>query len=57
MSREPLVVLLDGQIVGEISWSRPGRLTFRYDTQWRENPKCHPLSISLPLSQSEHIGS
>ena len=51
---EPLVVIADRQIMGEIRRDRRGRLTFVYDDHWRSRHAAFPLSLSMPLVVAEH---
>jgi serine/threonine-protein kinase HipA len=54
MSADTLVTLLQGQPVGVLTRSRTGSLHFRYDEAWRESRTAFPVSLSLPLAQTEH---
>lgn len=49
-----LIALLDGHVVGEIYQLATGQLRFVYDAAWRANPDAYPLSLSMPLTASEH---
>ena len=49
-----LVALLDGQVVGRVFQDMSGQLRFVYDDLWRSQPDAYPLSLSLPLTASEH---
>ena len=51
---EPLVVVADRRIMGEIRRDRRGRLTFVYDDRWRSLDTAYPLSLSMPLVVAEH---
>lgn len=51
---EQLLVLIEGERVGQISAEKGGRLAFEYDAAWRESAVAHSLSLSLPLSQPGH---
>lgn len=48
-----LVALLEGQEVGRVSQVK-GRLRLHYADTWRLATGAYPLSLSLPLAQSEH---
>jgi serine/threonine-protein kinase HipA len=48
---EQLEVYLGLGHVGTLSREN-GRLAFRYDRQWLDNPGGHPLSLSLPLREA-----
>ena len=47
------IALLEGQEVGRVTQTK-GRLRLRYTETWRLAPSAYPLSLSLPLAQSEH---
>src|SRR5215475_1477698 len=49
-----LVMLLDGQIAGQVTMDGAGRFGLVYDEAWRRHSRPTPLSLSMPLSQSEH---
>jgi serine/threonine-protein kinase HipA len=49
-----LVVLMDGHVAGAVKQDRDGELTLTYDDEWRRSAAATPLSLSLPLSESEH---
>ena len=51
---EPLVVVADRRIMGEIQRDRRARLTFVYDDRWRSLDAAYPLSLSMPLVVAEH---
>ena len=51
---EPLVVVADRQIMGEIHRDGRGRLSFVYDEGWRSLDAAYPLSLSMPLVVAEH---
>lgn len=48
---EQLVVTLGDRRVGILSRLN-GQLAFVYDQQWRDDPRSHPLSLSLPLREA-----
>lgn len=50
---ERLFVLMNGRMVGKVT-RRLGRMTFAYDDAWREARGAYPLSLSMPLTASEH---
>jgi serine/threonine-protein kinase HipA len=50
---EELSVLLGGVAIGHVV-REGGRLSFTYDSSYRENLDATPLSLSLPLALSEH---
>lgn len=49
-----LVALLDGEEVGRVHNDARGRLTFVYDSDWREARAAYPISLSMPLAAEEH---
>jgi serine/threonine-protein kinase HipA len=49
-----LVALLDGNEVGRVRNDARGRLTFVYNSKWRDAPGAYPLSLSMPLAAEEH---
>lgn len=51
---DALVLVADGQIMGEVHQDVRGRLTLVYDPAWRERPQAWPLSLSLPLVVARH---
>jgi serine/threonine-protein kinase HipA len=55
MTERSLVVLLNGSVMGEVRRGR-NRLSFAYDADWKADSGAVPLSLSLPLSRSEHAG-
>ena len=48
---QTLMVLMNGESVGEWQFSPRAGHVFRYDAQWLTNPLRRPLSLSLPLEQ------
>jgi len=48
---EHLMVTLRNRRVGILS-RQNGQLAFVYDPQWRDDPRSHPLSLSLPLRKA-----
>jgi serine/threonine-protein kinase HipA len=49
-----LVALLDGQEVGRVTRDARGRLSFVYAEDWRQAEGAYPLSLSMPLTATEH---
>jgi serine/threonine-protein kinase HipA len=49
-----LVALLDGEEVGRVHNGVRGRLTFVYDSDWRESRRAYPISLSMPLAAEQH---
>lgn len=52
--RAVLIVFLDGVHVGSIRRVGGGSLRFTYDESWRRRADAYPLSLSLPLTATEH---
>lgn len=50
-SRRSLAVWMNGEYVGEWTFSPRGGHRFRYAERWLSNPLRRPLSLSLPLEQ------
>lgn len=46
---QPLYVLYDDLVVGLLTHTQSGRLTFQYETAWLENTNAFPVSVSMPL--------
>jgi serine/threonine-protein kinase HipA len=44
-----LVVRLNGTLIGMLSQTEHGKLSFQYDSGWLAAPQSHPVSQSLPL--------
>lgn len=49
-----LLVLLNGDHIGDLTQDRHGQMAFTYDEAWRRRPDATPLSLSMPLSRGEH---
>ncbi len=54
-SRRALWVWMNGEHVGEWSFSSSRGHGFRYDRRWFDNPLRRPLSLSLPLEQGTDL--
>jgi len=54
LREKALVVLLNGTHAGTLEQDPHGRLSFTYDTAYRERPGATPLSLSMPLVQRTH---
>jgi len=48
-----LNVFLNQELVGKLTQDNAGKISFRYNQGWLENPKKKPLSISLPLQETK----
>lgn len=55
MTKKRLVVLLEGQVAGDLT-ETDGQLTFTYDDAYREQPDPTPLSLSVPIAVKHHSG-
>jgi serine/threonine-protein kinase HipA len=51
---DELITLLGGQIAGRVRSGTGGRLSFVYESSWREATDSYPLSLSMPLAAREH---
>ncbi|MGB4780263.1 type II toxin-antitoxin system HipA family toxin [Microbacterium sp.] len=51
---EPLLVVINGRLVGHVQQDAAGRLTFSYAEEWAADPAAIALSASLPLSRRRH---
>lgn len=54
MKTEPLSVLLEGRVVGQLERRAGGKLSFEYDEAWRSAEDAYPLSLSMPLAAARH---
>lgn len=54
MKLDHLVVLLDGQVVGQLIQSAGRKLELLYDAAWRADDEAFPLSLSMPLAAARH---
>lgn len=50
---DSLDVLLGDSAIGRLTRAKSGRLTFTYDDAWRADREAYPLSISMPLVETE----
>lgn len=55
MTENRLVVLLEGQVAGELT-QKDGQLTFTYNDAYRAQPDPTPLSLSMPIAAKRHSG-
>lgn len=53
-ARRELALWIGGRRAGVVFGARRGRITLRYDSQWRDDDRAIPLSVALPLSAAEH---
>lgn len=49
-----LTVFLGGERAGNLTQSSSGDITFRYDSDYRDNDDSTPLSLSMPLAATLH---
>jgi serine/threonine-protein kinase HipA len=49
-----LVTMIGDDVIGHLRRDRHGRISFRYADEWRTRPNGYPLSLSMPLTASEH---
>jgi serine/threonine-protein kinase HipA len=54
MTAKELIVLVNDQVIGEVTQGGSGRFEFRYQDDWLDNPSAIPLSLSMPLSNPQH---
>ena len=54
MASEPLIVLLNDTVIGDISQLRTGKFSFAYTDAWINDPAAIPLSLSMPLTRQKH---
>ena len=52
---EELYALTDGGMMGRVLWDRNrDQLLFRYESDWQDDASNYPLSLSMPLTATEH---
>lgn len=54
MTGKQLIVLVNDQVIGNVTQGTSGRLTFDYHEDWIANPSAIPLSLSMPLTNPHH---
>ena len=54
MKPNRLTVLVDGQVIGQLTQRAGGKLELQYDDAWRRMPEAFPLSLSMPLAAARH---
>jgi serine/threonine-protein kinase HipA len=54
MNGQQLIALLSGRTAGIVTRDRNGRLKFVYEEDWRGAEGAYPLSLSMPLTATEH---
>lgn len=53
----PLVVYLNGHMVGRLNRQSSGAVDFQYDAAWLDWEHTQPISLSLPLREDRYIGA
>lgn len=56
-TRIPLVVFLNGRLVGALRREASGAVDFQYAPAWLEWENAFPVSLSLPLREDRYIGA
>jgi serine/threonine-protein kinase HipA len=54
MTAKELIVLINDQVIGQVTQGNSGRFEFRYADDWLSNPSAIPLSLSMPLANPQH---
>jgi serine/threonine-protein kinase HipA len=54
MTAKGLIVLINDQVIGQVTQGNSGRFEFRYADDWLSNPSAIPLSLSMPLANPRH---
>lgn len=54
---DPLNVLLNGRLVGQLRRQSSGAIEFQYDLEWLDWSQTFPISLSLPLREDRYIGA
>lgn len=54
MSTKDLAVLINSRVIGRIEQTAQGKFRFSYDDAYRKSDNAIPLSLSMPLTASEH---
>jgi len=49
-----LLVLIDGELVGNVEQQKTGELALTYERSWRDLRDSYPVSLSMPLSSRQH---
>ena len=53
----PLIVFLNGRLVGVLRRATNGAIDFQYDQTWLDGRATFPVSLSLPLREDRYIGA
>lgn len=56
MNDHSLIIRMKGSLLGTVEQDAAGLIHLHYDSSWLARPDALPLSLSLPLSQSHHVG-
>jgi serine/threonine-protein kinase HipA len=51
---QELIAIFGASEVGRIRRTQNGKLSFRYNDEWRTRSSSYPLSLSMPLASTEH---
>lgn len=54
MKRDPLVILLAGEVAGHLTQTTGKKLGLQYAEEWRTASDAFPLSLSMPLAAAGH---
>ena len=46
-----LLIVIEGNLAGQIRADKSGRLSLNYESAWRESPQGYALSVSMPLAE------
>jgi len=57
MIPDQMQVMLDGHLAGLLRMNSDDTLSFTYDDGWRSRENAYPLSLSMPLFESQHSGA
>jgi serine/threonine-protein kinase HipA len=46
-----LLIVIEGNLAGQIRADKSGRLSLNYESNWHDSPQGYALSVSMPLAQ------
>src|SRR4030081_785026 len=46
-----LLIVIEGNLAGQIRADKAGRLSLNYENTWRDSPHGYALSVSMPLAE------
>jgi serine/threonine-protein kinase HipA len=46
-----LLIVIEGNLAGQIRADKSGRLSLNYESNWRDSPQGYALSVSMPLAE------